>query len=251
MASTNNCSEGKSREHYVSESILERFDSLKVSGMPWQKAGESKILPANALAATILCERHNSALSPVDEFGRKAFNAFTAAADYAVTQLHSGRAQHYLISGEGLELWMFKLFAGIHHGGIASADGKRARDSLDFPIAPTVAALSDGTLPTNAGLIISHNMGLVQRDQIEVCPLVNVLKAENIGVQVKFGALQFETTVVPPDITLSLGAKIASYRRPRVVDFSGPARDARVVLSWKGWAPEVNRIKVEVRPEDI
>ena len=51
MSSTNNCSDGKSREHYVSEAILDLFDQLNVSGMPWQKPGESKILPANALVA--------------------------------------------------------------------------------------------------------------------------------------------------------------------------------------------------------
>jgi len=61
-ASSANCSRGKSREHYISEAILQRFDRLMVSGMPWQREGEATILPAKAMAANILCARHNSAL---------------------------------------------------------------------------------------------------------------------------------------------------------------------------------------------
>lgn len=250
MSSTKNCSDGKSREHYVSEAILERFDLLKVSGMPWQSDGESKILPSKALVANILCERHNNALAPIDAMGLRAFDAFISAADYAVTQRYTGRAEHYLISGEGLELWMFKLMAGIHFGGIAKADGKIARDEFGIPTNEVVEALSSGALPANAGLIVTQNMGLVQRNQISVSPLIGMEKGENIGVQVQFGALRFETTIIPPPITISHNAKLAPMRRPRVVDFVGAARDARVVLTWKGWANEVKRIKVEVRPDD-
>ena len=128
MSRTNNCSKGKSREHYISEAILERFDKLNVSGMPWQKKGETRVVPAKSLAAKILCERHNNALAPIDTLGLRAFDALTWAADYAVTQRHPGRAKHYLISGEGLELWLFKLAAGIHFGGVAAAEGGVVRD---------------------------------------------------------------------------------------------------------------------------
>lgn len=244
-----NCSEGKSREHYVSEAILKRFDQLSVSGMPWQQANETQILPTNALVANILCERHNSALSPIDTAGLRAFDVFISAAKYAVSNRYPGRAEHYLISGEGLELWMYKLMAGLHVGGIAAADGRVARDSFAFPLASVVESLTNGTLPTGAGLIVTQNVGIVQPNKIMVAPIIQLKGNKNIGIRVQFGALLFETTVIPPPINMLHSAKLAHRRRPGAIDFVGSARDARVILSWKGSANEVRRVAVEVRPD--
>jgi hypothetical protein len=248
MSSTKNCSEGKSREHYISEAILERFDKLNVSGMPWQEKGESKILPAKSLVANILCERHNNALAPIDTLGLRAFDALTWASDYAVTRKHPGRAEHYLMSGEGLELWMFKLAAGVHFGGIAAADGGIVRDNCDFPTDEVVNALTTGKVPQNAGLWVAQNPGLINRGQISVGPLIHVEANRMVGVVVQFGPLRFQSTVLAPPANVGELAAIQQRSRPRVIDFNGPARDARVVLSWPGWPNEVGRLGVELRP---
>jgi len=251
MSTTNNCSKGKSREHYVSEAILARFDKLNVGGMPWQKTGETKILPAKSLVANILCERHNNALAPIDRLGLMAFDALTDAADYAVNRKWPGRAEHVLMSGEGLELWMFKLAAGIHFGGIAAADGAILRDTCTFPTSEMIGALTTGELPSNSHLWVSQVPGLIQRAQVGVGPLIDLTTSPNLnaGVQVQFGPLQFQATLVEPPITAQHFAALAPRRRPRVIDFTGPARDARVVLSWKGMPNNVNRLAVEVTPE--
>jgi hypothetical protein len=250
MSPTNNCSDGKSREHYISEAILARFDKLNVSGMPWQAKGEVKTYPSKSMAANILCERHNNALSPLDTLGLRAFDAITEAADYAVNRKGAGRAQHYLISGEGLELWMGKLAAGIHFGGIAAADGGILRDTCAFPTDELIGALTTGVLPPNAHLWVSQVPGLVQRAQIGVGPLIDVEANLNAGVQVQFGPLRFETTLVTPPISAQHFSALAHRRRPRVIDFVGPARDARVVLSWRGGLTyTVNRLGVGLSPD--
>jgi hypothetical protein len=249
MSATNNCSKGKSREHYISEAILARYPQLNVSGMPWQKKGESKVLPSKSLVANILCERHNNALAPLDKLGLMAFDALTAAADYAVNRTHPGRAAHYLISGEGLELWMVKLAAGIHFGGIATADGGILRKTCSFPTNEMIAALTTGKLPPDSHLWVSQVPGLIQRAEISVGPLINVEANLNSGVQVQFGPLQFQTTLVAPPVSQQHLAALASRRRPRVIDFNGPARDARVVLSWRGMPiNSVNRLGIELSP---
>jgi hypothetical protein len=249
MSGTNNCSEGKSREHYVSEAILERFDKLNVSGMPWQKKGETKILPVKSLVANILCERHNNAMAPIDTLGLRAFDALTWASDYAVTSKHPGRARHYLMSGEGLELWMFKLAAGIHFGGIAMAEGGTVRDKSEFLTDEVVTALSTGALPPKSGLWVSQQPGLIQRAQIGVAPLLEAATDRHLGVQVQFGPLQFFALIATPAATEKEFEKLARLRRPRVIDFNGPARDARVVLSWPGWPNQVGRLGVELSPD--
>lgn len=247
MSGTNNCSEGKSREHYISEAILSRFDNLNVSGMPWQGKGTSKILPAGSLVANILCERHNNALAPIDTLGLRAFDALTAASDYAVNRRHPGRVEHYFMSGDGLELWMFKLAAGIHFGGIAAADGGIVRDTCNFPTDEVVQALTTGKPPADSGLWVTQNPGLIQRGQIGVAPLIHVEANKMTGVLVQFGPLQFQSTIGAPPVTIGQLAALQQRSRPRVIDFNGPDRDARVVLSWPGWSAKVGRLGVELR----
>lgn len=241
MSPTNNCSEVISREHYISNAILSLFPSLTISGMPWLK-GETKILTPKAVTAKILCERHNNALSPIDTFGLRAFNAFIGALDYAAGQERPGRAKHFLISGEGLELWMIKLAAGFHFGGIASGSDGVLRDTCEFPTNELVGTLTTGHLPRDGHLWVSQELGLVPRGQLLVGPLVNEATNLNSGVRVQFGPLEFQTTLVRPPMTNEQFATWAPRHRPRAIDFSGPARDARVVMTWKGMKTNILRL---------
>lgn len=250
MGKTENCSTSKSREHYISEAILERFDKLLVTGMPWQERGAKQVFPTDALASTILCERHNNALAPIDQFGLRAFDAIIQSCDYALGSKHSGRVQHHLLSGEGTELWLFKLLAGIHFGGIAAAEGGLLRDTCAFPTDTLVASLSTGTIPPDASLWIASGTGTVERGHIAVGPLIDVEKNCNIGVQVRFGPIQFEATLVAPPLSIAQQAKHIIRKRPRIIDFVGPARDARVILTWPGQASEVRRLEVRLDRAD-
>lgn len=249
LAGSRNCSEGKSREHYVSEGILSRFDKLRVSGMPWQPKGEVAEYPANALAANILCERHNNALAPIDTLGLKAFDALTSACDYALEQKTQGRVRHFLISGEALELWMLKLSAGIHFGGIAAFDGAPLRDNYGFPMIELEVGLANGALPRSSHMWVTQNVGVVERAHIGVSPLIDTTSNQQTGVAVQFGPLKFEAVIIDPPITSQHFRQLEQRRRPRIIDFVGPARDARVVLSWPGQPLiKANRLAIQVAP---
>ncbi len=89
------CSARRSREHYVSESLLTHLHShneLTVTGFPWVPHGE-KVVSPSALASKILCQRHNSALSPLDAIAVHLFQAFDeeGASGVSVRHKHSGR----------------------------------------------------------------------------------------------------------------------------------------------------------------
>jgi hypothetical protein len=104
------CSEKISREHYVSESLLRYLSGanggVAVSGLPWLH-GEEKVLPPNALASKILCERHNAALSPLDDIAVRLFQSF----DEIALQENSKRLV-FLFNGHDLERWMLKALCG-------------------------------------------------------------------------------------------------------------------------------------------
>jgi hypothetical protein len=60
-----NCAEGISREHYVSEAFFSA-PAVAIHGLPWCK-DEPKVVGISAATAKILCRKHNSDLSPLDE----------------------------------------------------------------------------------------------------------------------------------------------------------------------------------------
>ena len=104
------CSEHISREHFISESLLDYLNSnkdLTVSGLPWLKDTE-KVLPPNALAAKILCQRHNSALSVLDEMAVRLFDSFNEEG-----AVESNSKKLYIFFGNDIERWLLKIFCGI------------------------------------------------------------------------------------------------------------------------------------------
>jgi hypothetical protein len=110
-APLSDCSSKLSREHFVSESLLDelnRDEDLRVSGLRWQEASQEKVLSPNALASGILCDRHNSALSPVDAIAVNLLGAFNEK-DAA----GSGRQLLHLFSGHDLERWLLKILCGL------------------------------------------------------------------------------------------------------------------------------------------
>jgi hypothetical protein len=80
-----NCKGGVSREHYISESVLEIAGrDVQVSGFPWQEANKPMQIGIGSLTSKILCEHHNSQLSPLDGSGRDFLQALKSSFDDAI-----------------------------------------------------------------------------------------------------------------------------------------------------------------------
>jgi hypothetical protein len=113
------CGPKLSREHYISESLLHVLNTnagLRVSGLNWQD-GQEMTLPPSALAARILCDRHNSALSPLDAIAVRLFHAFTE-----VAVAGSGRRELILFCGHDIERWLLKTLCGLAYSGNLGVD---------------------------------------------------------------------------------------------------------------------------------
>ena len=87
-------------------------DRITLKGFPWQGAGE-RTVGTKALTAKILCERHNTALSSLDEVGIRFFDKlrlgrFECSPSEAVVG-----SQISLFRGEMIELWMLKVLCGL------------------------------------------------------------------------------------------------------------------------------------------
>src|SRR4051794_36938456 len=74
--SLNECKGRQSEEHYVSRAIVGDAEVV-ISGLPFCGGGPRKI-PGERLTRNMLCEHHNSTLSPLDSAAGHAFQVFMA-----------------------------------------------------------------------------------------------------------------------------------------------------------------------------
>lgn len=114
-ASLGNCSDKLSREHLITESLFSG-DSVRVQGFPWCKDHPIEI-GISGLAAKILCVRHNSSLSPVDEAGAQAFSVLREMCRLSnVRERMKARywnVVRYRINGPVLERWFLKTLINL------------------------------------------------------------------------------------------------------------------------------------------
>jgi hypothetical protein len=116
-----------SGEHYVSRSILELIEnrfgkkskSVRVTGLSFQQPGVLQMFGIPSLVGNILCQTHNSLLSPLDDAGKAMFLAMDgmhyAAADPGLS------AQVLRVDGDGLERWVLKSMCGGLYSGAFKA----------------------------------------------------------------------------------------------------------------------------------
>lgn len=66
-------------------------------------------------------------------------------------------------------------------------------------------------------------------------------------MRVEFGTLSFETFLGrPPEEGVKRMVALKRHK-PSVIDFNGPARDARVVMTWRNQKNVVNRFGFELK----
>lgn len=114
--SLRDCSSKISREHYISEGILDLFesDTLRAYGFSWLKDSDDNVFTRNALAAKVLCERHNKALSELDSLAKKFFRFVLGK---------SGDQWAMIVPGYEIERWMLKAYCGLISSGNISYHG--------------------------------------------------------------------------------------------------------------------------------
>ncbi len=106
---TKNCSTKISREHFISNNILEGFEEnkkVKIGGLPWQKNETFNLLSRESLVSNILCTNHNNLLSPFDsEMGEFYRTIVKYDKDFNIVNPTNDTVN---FCGEDLEKWMLK-----------------------------------------------------------------------------------------------------------------------------------------------
>ena len=169
-------------EHIITEKIWQG-DEIGVFGFPWCRAKHQFIGVAN-FTKNMLCERHNSTLSPVDNGGIAAFDTFRQVSkvhDQRSLNIESGFSTGrfdictYQLDGALLERWFLKTLINIEFAGDQNLPiGPYFNEPQ--PACPLVeAAYGKRTLPGNAGLYVVTGLGqnVKMEERIEYLSLIS------------------------------------------------------------------------------
>lgn len=168
------CSDEASREHLVSKSLFQD-DVVRVSGLSWCR--EPKDIGITNLTAKILCRRHNSLLSPVDEGGAAAFDAFRELRRIAnIREKLRGPFRtvvKHSFDGPLLERWLLKTTINLSYKG----DKPIGRGSISAGIPPddlVRIAFGRASFYGRAGLsfILRPGMQIKSEDALTFAPLL-------------------------------------------------------------------------------
>lgn len=244
LGCTNDCSTKISGEHYVSTAILAEFGNLRTSGLPWFGAGETSV-GINALKSNILCTRHNSALSPLDTEGRRTLVAIRDGLNHVWKKSLSTKTLFRIVSGEALELWGLKTLMGLLSANVARTEGASTATNFAIPEQLIIEALTTGRLPPGYGLYIGHESDMLN-DTIGFAPLthaenrcVSGLRCTMLGIVMDF--------ILDPETAHAILAENDPHFRPAVLDFDGPKRTARLILTRQDERHGGNRISFAMR----
>lgn len=178
-----------------------------ISGVPWLEKGETKILQPSALTANCLCQKHNSALSPLDNATKYFFTAVKSCLQRAA------RSARYIVSGHDIERWLLKTVKAA----AVSKNLARGRERRTGAFASDVQVLDmlddPAHWPDDAGLYCFMKAGNLteNHNRSRLQPLTNQ-KDEISGLAVDVMGLNFVLMLEPPDPSTDPQFKDANYR---------------------------------------
>jgi hypothetical protein len=239
----NSCSSKITGEHFISHAALRVLaeEKIDVSGFPWMKEGESRIMTFGSLTTNRLCSAHNHALSPLDAVAGRFFQAIK---DCGTTV--AGQGKRYLFSGHDIERWLLKTLAGL--AASRNLANKKERLEAGFVEAINVPAmLENPTLWTRpVGLYFGGHMGQViqRRDLFHFAPLSTFDTNKIAGITTILQGFDFTMFAAVPPIETPLHKAL---HRPGGLVFNYERVKHVIELSWDD---DIEHFKV-VLAEDV
>lgn len=243
LGHTHDCAGGISREHYVSEVVLEELSepAVAIDGVFWLAPGNRKIVGINSLAANILCVRHNSALSPLDtEAGQflRTVKRIHAGLD---TKSLSRKKVISVVSGEALEQWILKVACGLFFSKIASHERRQIANDHAIDDRIIAEGLFSKRWHRNCGLYMRAAIGQLVPgvNAISMAPATAIYENEKryVGVRVTIIGLEFGVIFDPRGVNPAQLASEGWHFRPSDVSFRSRQRTHWLILTWPAGTP--------------
>ena len=161
------CSTKISGEHYVSLGLIKLYESNDPDFTIQHKSGKGvghPVTPKN-FKANILCQAHNTALSPADD-AALAFATFLRrnALQYDAGAGEWGEAEEVTISGDDMQRWVLKVF--LNHAVTEHFEVQQGK-SVMFPTDAIDLLLNRAAWPSTWGLTVP---GERRSRAVRACP---------------------------------------------------------------------------------
>jgi hypothetical protein len=241
LSHTNDCGGGLSGEHYVSRAAIEQLSEpvVAIDGLPRFAPGEQRVVSINSLTANILCGRHNSALSPLDDEAGQFLRTIKSIHARLNSKSLSRKRQMSIVSGEGLELWMLKIACGLFYSKIASQQRQQIAQDHAIDDSMIAEALFSKEWYRHCGLYMRAPRGhrVLGVNAISMTPVTAINEKRYVGVEVRVIGLEFAVIFDPrgasPDQLASEGWRL----RPTDVSFRTKQRTHWLLLTWPAGVP--------------
>lgn len=229
LSATGACSDQISKEHLISHAVLKVLaeKSIGISGVPWLKPGETKVLPFGSLVSNCLCIAHNSSLTNLDATAGKFFEAFQRCGT-----TETGPPLQFLFNGHDIERWMLKMLAGMAASNYLAADGEVLANGL-HPTIDVVGLLQDPTkwVPP-LGLYFTQRLGqrFLRQDIFHLAPLSTIDGKEISGMLADLQGLHIALLALNRPVAGS-SLEQSGYRPGRINFIMGDVHHT-ILLSW-------------------
>lgn len=230
MKELRSCDGGISGEHLISESVillLKADGHFTVSGLPWLRDGETKILGSKNLTANCLCREHNSALSPLDAAALFFFSSLKSCLD------RESDSMRYLVSGHDIERWLLKTIKALAVSGNIARGQQRLSGAFASDI-QVLDMLDDPRIwPQGAGLYCTMNAGDLthNHNRFQLAPYMNARDEVN-GLGVNIMGLDFVLMLEPPDALLNPSLQCATFRPGQIITTFANSTNW-IAISWE------------------
>lgn len=206
-----------SREHYISESVLRATGANpagKIGGLAWQPADTIQSIGIGSLQSKILCEGHNSGLSPLDSAAASLFKTL-----HAIDKDRASVPPLSAFDGPGIERWLLKVLFGIGASG-----GFNAKPPPD----QWKALLTGAPWPASWGLYVFRPPGPeIFSSDLLIETKTNSATKEILAASYRVAGVAFNLLLGTPDYPRAFGT-----HRPRGLIFRHGAEERRVEFLW-------------------
>jgi hypothetical protein len=190
----NDCSTKISSEHYITEAILLRIAGgpfMTVGGASWINGGQPSSIAIKRFAKNVLCEKHNSGLSPVDTVALNVFKLLVGCE----TEEDVRRAPphlHVRASGWDFERWFVKVFCGLHAAGYLGEQPELPDYLINF-------LFRRKPLPNDFGLYFGAAQGATvwMEKSLSFATLFRPDTRDGCGLYLQLAGLGFQCSVRP------------------------------------------------------
>lgn len=225
-----NCSSKITKEHFISRNILEKLtkDTLKFENAGHFFGGKSQVeIGIDGFASKVLCDNHNSGLSPLDAAAGAAFQRIeeltkdivNADRGYDLNSFH-------VVSGIDIERWMIKVFCGLVAAGkIRSASGRI--EQLNPLSHDLLEALMDATLlQPPLGLYMHTFTGQIRKSGLSFGTIKLTDGSDEVGGLLL--ALGVMNLVLVTSQRYTQTFNDSSWYRHQTLTFNAKHRDSRI-----------------------